>query len=66
MPGAAWVRVNYVDDMRLAIEVGTHGHQTKTITSLPYSESNIPVAEGLCTEVAEFLSLTNKGYRAHG
>ncbi|KAB2910595.1 MAG: hypothetical protein F9K30_22480 [Dechloromonas sp.] len=65
MKDARWVRVNYVDEMRLAVEVGTYGHQITTVTSLPYSEQNIPVAERLCSNVAQFLGLENKGYRAH-
>jgi len=58
---AAWVRVNYLEDMHLVIEIVTHGYQTKTVASLPYSEENIPISEELCANVAQLLSLSNRG-----
>jgi len=59
MQDAAWVRVKYLDDMRLAIEIGTHKDQTITVTRLPYSQGHIAIAESLCANVAQFLSLSN-------
>jgi len=62
---AAWSRVVYADDMLLAIEIGTHGHQTTTVMCVPYSEANISIAENLCKRVATALHLENKGYHHH-
>ena len=65
--GGAWVRARreVMDSDVLVVEVGTHGYQTTTIKCYPYSESNIPIAAILCSEIAEFLALEDKGYKNH-
>lgn len=63
LPNVVWARVVYVDEMLLAVQVGTHGHQTTNIVCVPYSEQNIPVADKLCARVAEALSLECLAYR---
>ena len=65
--GGAWVRARreVIDSDLLVVEVGTNGYQTTTINCYPYSESRIPIATTLCSEVAEFLVLEDKGYKNH-
>ena len=65
LPNVAWARVVYVDEMLLAVQVGTHGHQTTNIVCVPYSEQNIPVAERLCARVAEALNIECMAYRVN-
>ena len=61
---SAWVRARResMETDLLIVEVGTYGYQTTAINWYPYSENNIPLATGFCTEVAEFLRLEDKGY----
>ncbi|MBK8894545.1 MAG: hypothetical protein IPN64_11005 [Propionivibrio sp.] len=63
--GGAWVRARreVMDSDSLVVEVGTNGYQTTTIKCYPYSERNIPIATTLCSEIAEFLVLEDKGYK---
>ena len=63
--GGAWVRARREvgDSDLLVVEVGNNGYQTTAIKCYPYSESNISIATTLCSEIANFLALEDKGYR---
>ena len=65
--GGAWVRTRreVIDSDLLVVEIGTNGYQTTAIKYYPYSEDNIPIAKNLCSEIANFLALEDKGYRIH-
>ncbi len=65
LDGAAWVRVTsqnpeYASALR--VEIGTRGYITTMIHVRRYSDNDISICKDICSQVAQFLKLENRGY----
>ncbi len=65
LDGAAWVRVisqnpEYASPLR--VEIGTRGYITTMIHVRRYSENDISICKDICSQVAQFLKIENRGY----
>lgn len=65
LDGAAWVRVisgNPEYPSPLRIEIGTRGYTTTMIHVRRYSDGDISICKDICSQVAQFLKIEDRGY----